>query len=242
MSRYLILVDTPIPDDAVAAELRRLGARGGGLHLLVPVDRLADTLRVPSRFSGRTKPVAASPVAGPENLADTGPLHRLISELRLAGLDTTGELATLADPVAAIEQAVTLDRYEAVVVLGGGSPGARRLKVDVASRIDCHIDLPVVAVDPAPEAAGSHRSLRARVTEARHHLDGSWGRDADRYDLERELMARYGLDRRQAGYLLAERSAAAPIEAPGLGGHGRELETIVDDLIMALPAPVAGSR
>lgn len=255
MSRYLVLLNDRIGEGPVPPELRRLNRGDTALRLLAPIgpppaglsglaealDRLQgaiSTLRQAGfEVSGRIETIA-DPVAAVERAVGADPYDGVVvlgDRPRIArwlGLDLVSRIDRRVDPpvvAAGIEQDPPApDRSP-----DGRLPASARTDTD--RREDASGDPGCHSVD-GPERART----RARVTEARRHLDRSWHPQVDRYQLERELMERFGFDGREAGFLLAERSAAARIEAHGLSGNGDELEAIVDELILPLAGGGSG--
>lgn len=142
MMRYLMLVDAPMGPELPVAELERLNTAAASFHVVVPARSLHEEER-------KLVLLEESPEQSdtpPEVVAAGWRLGQILDSLQAVGLEADGSIGS-DDPVDSIEAALDAGDYDAVVVVTEPSGIAGWVKLDLPSRIERHVDEPVVTIE-----------------------------------------------------------------------------------------------
>lgn len=146
MMRYLVLVDRPIHGEGALAQLEALDTAAASFHLVVPVTPLSES---EAAYVDRERTAAD---AGDDDavVAARWRLRDAASAVQSVGLEVVNGKVGPPDPVEAIERALDVDDYQAVVVVTGRPGVAGWFNLDLPSRVGRHVDVPMVAIEVEP--------------------------------------------------------------------------------------------
>lgn len=146
MTQNLLLLDAPSIGTSALHQLRELRGPGSTLHVVVPAGRLDAGERTFTALESDPNEVGDAP----EVVAARWRLRDAITRLQEDGFETTGEVGE-EDPIDAIEQCVSSQRYDTVAVVTGPAGIAGWVNLDLPSRVRRHVDAPVLAIECDPE-------------------------------------------------------------------------------------------
>jgi hypothetical protein len=140
MARHLVLLEQGLEDETSIDELRDM-AGDGDLHLIVPTTPLSEQEKEFIEVEG----VHASMHEGDEAATMANwRLRKATTALEEAGLEgrVDGQVGR-ADPIDAVEDALSTGDYDRVVIVTSRPGIAGWLHLDTASKIERRVDVPV---------------------------------------------------------------------------------------------------
>lgn len=146
MPSYLVLIDAPITDDALA-KLGPANTPDSTFHVVVPATAVSDAERelVQSEQSPKETGDPDGVIAARWRLRST------MDQLQSAGLTASGSIG-VENPLDAVDQALKAGSYDVVVVVSNAAGIAGWAKLDLPSRIERHVSEPVVVLESAQPA------------------------------------------------------------------------------------------
>lgn len=148
--RYLVLAEATLRQPEVLDRFVALNASAAAFHVVVPLRELTDAEQ------DYVSTEAASTVAGesPAQVMAQFRLEDAISALHKVGIDDVTGAVGVASCVDAVEQALEQERYDAVVVVSGPLGVRGWVHLDLPSRIERHVDHPVIHIEAHPHPSG----------------------------------------------------------------------------------------
>jgi hypothetical protein len=140
--KYLIYTETPLNDGEVQHRLRDLDT-SAVVRVMVPVRELTEAESQFLRAEHATDQVGTSP----EEVSARWRLREAVASLHLAGFEAVDGWTIPGSPVDAIESEVEAGRYDAVVVVTGPTGVAGWVNLDLAHRVERHVDKPVTHIE-----------------------------------------------------------------------------------------------
>jgi hypothetical protein len=141
---YLIYTEVPLYGDHVEFRLAALDP-SATVKVMVPVRRLtAEELQF------LELEMAPEPAESPEGLFARWRLRDAVACLHRAGFENVGGETVVGSPLDAIEAAVEADRPGAVVVITDPAGVAGWVHMDLAHRVQRHIDEPLIHIELEP--------------------------------------------------------------------------------------------
>lgn len=152
MPTYLVVANQTLGGERLMQELRSRIQRGDArFHVLVPVTR-------PEHYTA-TWTIEGTPMfevgAAPSDLLEQArarserSMRELLDRIRQEGGEAEGELGD-PDPVTAVEQALETRDVDEIILSTLPAGVSRWLKLDLPSRLDRKVDVPVTLVEAEP--------------------------------------------------------------------------------------------
>lgn len=141
MPRYLVLLEQSLQDETIIERLRAMRAEGVSFHLLVPARAVSEEEKEFIKVEVEERPDEGDDAA----VLAQWRLRDAISVLDESGLagHVDGEIGR-SDPIDAVEDAMSRQHFDQVVIVTSRPGLAGWLHLDTASRIERKLDIPVI--------------------------------------------------------------------------------------------------